>query len=98
MMMGALYGRTTTTTLLLVLLVVSSAHSFYLPGVAPRDFQTVRLPHLLKLSSVYFIDPALILTLHTLLLIYGFLYSLCFVASWVFSALSETVLDLGFSV
>lgn len=30
------------TTVFLLLLLTSSVHSFYLPGVAPRDFQTVR--------------------------------------------------------
>ena len=39
--MGTLCGLTVTTILLFFLLFVSLSHSFYLPGVAPRDFQTV---------------------------------------------------------
>ena len=39
--MGTLCGLTVTTVLLFFLLFVSLSHSFYLPGVAPRDFQTV---------------------------------------------------------
>jgi transmembrane 9 superfamily protein 2/4 len=36
-------GGRISATLILAFLFISSAHSFYLPGVAPRDFQKVRL-------------------------------------------------------
>lgn len=35
-------GSSPWVTTLFVAILISSAHSFYLPGVAPRDFQTVR--------------------------------------------------------
>jgi hypothetical protein len=54
-MMGctAISVRSTTTTVLftIFLFLFSSVHSFYLPGVAPRDFQTVRSPFLLSSSN-----------------------------------------------
>ncbi|MCI86798.1 endomembrane 70 family protein, partial [Trifolium medium] len=37
----AISVRSTTAFFTTLLILISSVHSFYLPGVAPRDFQTV---------------------------------------------------------
>lgn len=41
--------HSTTVFFTTFLILLSSVHSFYLPGVAPRDFQTVCFPFLLSI-------------------------------------------------
>lgn len=57
-----LSGTTKTmATLIFTLLLISSAHSFYLPGVAPRDFQRVSsLYTLLSFTFLVVISPLLL--------------------------------------
>ena len=71
MKMGTICVRT-FTSLVFGLLLISSAQSFYLPGVAPRDFQIVcsdSIPSLFLASST---------SIYALLSLYSLLTSILF--------------------
>ena len=88
--MGTLCGLTVTTILLFFLLFVSLSHSFYLPGVAPRDFQTVCSliiqTHFSK-SVLYFILSPLIACFPVQFFFGVSLFSVVFVVLFEFSLL-----------
>ena len=78
--MGTLCGLTVTTILLFFLLFVSLSHSFYLPGVAPHDFQSM-FPYnpnpLLKICALFHSFTSHCL-LSCVVLFLGFPYFPCF--------------------